>query len=784
MQAFSRPSTYPHQLVDQRLNAMTSDFSAYGSSLASNLASSSSSSSVDPRPQEMVYLPHGMPAGMMTYPSGTQERALHHQYAVSPDTVWAQSSPSQMMPAIPVSSGQTPMQHLTPTQEPSAMFPALASTSMPQAPLVGTSSTASFGPTYSHSYTSHSSLPVASGDSLQWDVLGNNAVRHASSGYPSQSINQEPSTYGIGQQPGSMVPSQAQVPSMGWIQPGVNRQEASFKAETLPPNSPGCREEDPVNMHRHVSAPSTPVTPVDASRAYSMADFRHLPPAPQDMHSGNILISSPAAGPSHQYQNHPYPQQYQQLPPQHQHQHAHQHQHQQHHLYSQPRGVPTHAAPLAEATSRPSTTGSLALDQSPVPFLDRNFGSDDAKYEAVLSRSHAADRAFVCAATTTRIYCRPSCASKRPDRSRLRFFANPSAAEKAEQAGFRPCKRCKPQTPGTADQCVLAVGDCARHMVMSARNPSGGGGNDDDDDEIRRGTLKEYSARANLSAFHFHRTFKAVTSVTLGELGKALNTLALQDSLGDWTSAPAPHLPSSSSLPMRASPPPAEDIAHLLVGWSARRARRALGGLAPNMYAAGCPDSTIRYVSTNSAFGPVAMAYLIPSGSDSGAERAPPLNRINSSPMPVAAVDEGFHGYFNPLQHQHPHQPHSQQLHQHQQAGPSQGVPTPVDVLPPSPPSNAILLTCVLNQDPAAIITRRFPTAVPHASLAPWLMSIVEELYRTGSREVQLPPEIVGAIRRARVYIEVMHQMTPKRTPSDPGAGHDTFPSSSSLDTL
>jgi AraC family transcriptional regulator, regulatory protein of adaptative response / methylated-DNA-[protein]-cysteine methyltransferase len=71
---------------------------------------------------------------------------------------------------------------------------------------------------------------------------------------------------------------------------------------------------------------------------------------------------------------------------------------------------------------------------------DAQFLSDDDRWEAVSRRDHSADGAFFCAVVTTGVYCRPSCAG-RPLRKNVRFHAT---AADAERAGFRPCKRCRP----------------------------------------------------------------------------------------------------------------------------------------------------------------------------------------------------------------------------------------------------------------------------------------------------------------------------------------------------
>ena len=72
----------------------------------------------------------------------------------------------------------------------------------------------------------------------------------------------------------------------------------------------------------------------------------------------------------------------------------------------------------------------------------------EACARAVRSRDARFDGWFFCAVVTTRIYCRPSCPA-RPHLKNLRFY--PSAAA-AQQAGFRACKRCRPDaSPGSPE---------------------------------------------------------------------------------------------------------------------------------------------------------------------------------------------------------------------------------------------------------------------------------------------------------------------------------------------
>jgi AraC family transcriptional regulator of adaptative response / DNA-3-methyladenine glycosylase II len=77
------------------------------------------------------------------------------------------------------------------------------------------------------------------------------------------------------------------------------------------------------------------------------------------------------------------------------------------------------------------------------------MNDDDSRYEAVRSRDGRFDGAFFFAVSTTGIYCRPSCPAVTPKRRNVRFF--PTAAA-AQGAGFRACRRCRPDAvPGSAD---------------------------------------------------------------------------------------------------------------------------------------------------------------------------------------------------------------------------------------------------------------------------------------------------------------------------------------------
>jgi AraC family transcriptional regulator, regulatory protein of adaptative response / methylated-DNA-[protein]-cysteine methyltransferase len=77
-----------------------------------------------------------------------------------------------------------------------------------------------------------------------------------------------------------------------------------------------------------------------------------------------------------------------------------------------------------------------------------SFASETARWNAVRRRDPAASGAFLCCVRTTGVYCRPSCSARLPRRENVVFHATRADAE---QAGFRPCKRCRPDASLRAD---------------------------------------------------------------------------------------------------------------------------------------------------------------------------------------------------------------------------------------------------------------------------------------------------------------------------------------------
>lgn len=151
----------------------------------------------------------------------------------------------------------------------------------------------------------------------------------------------------------------------------------------------------------------------------------------------------------------------------------------------------------------------------PVPLLDT-----EEAWRAVQARDPRFDGQFVYAVHSTHIYCRPSCPSRRPLRSRVSFYPAPGDAE---DAGFRACRRCKPREVQPASAAALAV-DRARRIIE--QHP----------DQVI--TLEALASQVELSPFHLQRSFKRLLGVSPREYQDGLRLTRLKARLraGDTVS--------------------------------------------------------------------------------------------------------------------------------------------------------------------------------------------------------------------------------------------------------
>ncbi|KAF8607447.1 hypothetical protein BDV93DRAFT_520305 [Ceratobasidium sp. AG-I] len=134
-----------------------------------------------------------------------------------------------------------------------------------------------------------------------------------------------------------------------------------------------------------------------------------------------------------------------------------------------------------------------------------NTANPDSQWEAVLNRTP--NSSFVYCVISTKIYCRTTCPSRRPLRSNVVFYR--TCAE-AENAGYRPCKRCKPDDAAgeAAEQRQAAAVQRAKELIEE-RSIKGG-----------KILLDRLASEAGLSTFYFHRVFKRRVGVTPEQWGK------------------------------------------------------------------------------------------------------------------------------------------------------------------------------------------------------------------------------------------------------------------------
>jgi AraC family transcriptional regulator of adaptative response/methylated-DNA-[protein]-cysteine methyltransferase len=119
----------------------------------------------------------------------------------------------------------------------------------------------------------------------------------------------------------------------------------------------------------------------------------------------------------------------------------------------------------------------------------------DPRWAALRSRDAKADGSFFYSVKTTGVYCRPSCAARLPKPENVAFH---ESRAHAERAGFRPCRRCKPEQAPAAERTTALVAAMCRKLEESESAP----------------TLDALARHVGLSPFHAHRLFKADTGVT------------------------------------------------------------------------------------------------------------------------------------------------------------------------------------------------------------------------------------------------------------------------------
>ena len=191
-------------------------------------------------------------------------------------------------------------------------------------------------------------------------------------------------------------------------------------------------------------------------------------------------------------------------------------------------------------------------------------------YQAVANRDVSRDGEFYYGVVTTGVYCRPSCAARLANRENMRFFSDPA---EARQAGFRACKRCRPDdVQSDLDKLV----DVARYI---------------DEHAEQRLTLVALAKRAGLSPARLQKKFKASFGTSPKGYQDARRLQRLKGSLKEG-----------------------DDVTGAIFGAGYGSTSRVYGkaannmGMTPSAYRSGGKGETIWYARRESALGPLLMA--------------------------------------------------------------------------------------------------------------------------------------------------------------------------------
>ena len=206
------------------------------------------------------------------------------------------------------------------------------------------------------------------------------------------------------------------------------------------------------------------------------------------------------------------------------------------------------------------------------PETDSRTDAGDPRWNAVVARDAAHDGKFVFAVSTTGVYCRPSCAARRPRRENVQFFLTP---EQAEQAGYRACLRCKPKSLSGNAQADGVKAIC-RFIEQHLDEPV---------------TLDRLGKEFHQSPFHLQRRFKAVLGITPREYADSCRLRLLKRNL------------QSGDSVTRAM----YDAGY---GSSSRLYERTASqlGMTPDKYRRGAIAAAIRYTCADSPLGRMLIA--------------------------------------------------------------------------------------------------------------------------------------------------------------------------------
>ena len=196
-------------------------------------------------------------------------------------------------------------------------------------------------------------------------------------------------------------------------------------------------------------------------------------------------------------------------------------------------------------------------------------------WQQVLARDERADGQFVYAVKTTKIFCRPSCPSRRPERKNVTFFPS---AELARAGGYRACLRCEPESVARKDDPQMAAIDAAASYLT--------------EHAAERTRLKDVAKATGVAPLTILRGFKRVLGVTPREFAKAQRVASFKEKVRQpKTSVTAALYDSGFGSSSRLY----EDSGATL-------------GMTPSALKAGGKGETIRYTLAESPLGTMLIA--------------------------------------------------------------------------------------------------------------------------------------------------------------------------------
>ena len=211
------------------------------------------------------------------------------------------------------------------------------------------------------------------------------------------------------------------------------------------------------------------------------------------------------------------------------------------------------------------------------------------QWQQVLERDASADGQFFYAVKSTKIYCKPSCASRRPARKQVSFFPTASAAE---EAGYRACKRCEPdRVAPKADPQAGAIAAVTDYLTSHA-------------DE--RTKLADVAKATGVGRLTILRGFKRVLGVSPGEFAKAQRLAKFKEKVRTPKVSKSAEAAKSAATPVRIT----DAIYEAGFGSSSRLYEKsgASLGMTPRVMRAGGAGLLIRYTTATSPLGRMLVA--------------------------------------------------------------------------------------------------------------------------------------------------------------------------------